>query len=106
MNHLHQSEAFRFRSYTRAPPPVQTHVPYTFGTPEPPFLYQSHAKSLAASQASRNYDKTCGIFLNNNRMNKRKNSRKTERVTVMAYMERQIAEMKALRRLGTARNYT
>ena len=39
-------------------------------------------------------------------MNKRKNSRKTERVTVMAYMERQIAEMKALRRLGTARNYT
>ena len=92
--------------YTREPPPVQTHVHHTFGTPEPHFLYQSHAKSLATSQASRNYDKTCGIFLNNNRMNKRKNSRKTERVTVMAYMERQITEMKALRRLGTARNYT
>ena len=106
MNHLHQSEAFCFRSYTKAALPVQTYVHHTFGTPEPPFLYQSHAKSLAASQASRNYDKTCGIFLNNNRMNKRKNSRKTERVTVMAYMERQIAEMKALRRLGTARNYT
>ena len=39
-------------------------------------------------------------------MTKRKNSRKTERVTVLVYMERQIAEMKIMRRLGTARNYT
>ena len=39
-------------------------------------------------------------------MSKRKNSRKTERVTVLVYMERQVAEMKTMRRLGTARNYT
>ena len=39
-------------------------------------------------------------------MSKRENSRKTERVTVLVYMERQVAEMKTMRRLGTARNYT
>ena len=40
MNHLHQSEAFCFRSYTRAAFPVQTHVHHTFGTPECPLLYK------------------------------------------------------------------
>ncbi len=39
-------------------------------------------------------------------MSKRANSRKTERVSVMEYMERQITALNAMNRLGTARNYT
>lgn len=123
MDHRYPSEAFHFSLvhqcnvsctntyfsqhwYTKTASPVQTHISQLLGTEKPPIQHQSHAKSLAPDQASGNYDKTCGIFLNNNRMTKRKNSRKTERVTVMVYMERQITVMKAMRRLGTARNYT
>lgn len=40
MNHLHQSEAFCFRSYTKAALPVQTHISHTFGTPESHLLYK------------------------------------------------------------------
>ena len=39
-------------------------------------------------------------------MSKRKDSRKTERLTVLDYMERQINAMKAMNKLGTARNYS
>ena len=39
-------------------------------------------------------------------MSKRKDSLKTERLTVLDYMERQINAMKTMNRLGTARNYS
>ena len=45
-------------------------------------------------------------YKNKHIMSKKEKTRKTERVTVMEYIERQITAMNAMNRLGTARNYT